>query len=102
MAAMPACRAWAGVGKGLSPICNSTTSLPWARRRLATARTSNAVSAFSPRANRLRVTPSAGAWLMRRTRYAASRRGSLLGGDGLGQGADDGGDDVLVHQLLAD
>src|SRR5262245_46599374 len=41
------------LGKGLSPICSSMTSLPPALSRLATARTSNAVSATRPSANRL-------------------------------------------------
>src|SRR5690349_17295985 len=51
MARTPAVRALAVDGKGLSPICSSMTSLPWALRRLATASTSNAVSAVGPWAN---------------------------------------------------
>src|SRR5438128_11590910 len=59
MARWPASMALRVLGKGLSPICNSTTSLPWALIRFATARTSKAVSAERPRAKVLR-----GAWLM--------------------------------------
>src|SRR4051812_23471244 len=55
MALIPAARALRVLGNGLSPICNSTTSLPAALRRLATARTSKAVSALRPRAKLLRV-----------------------------------------------
>jgi len=51
MAAFPAAAAAAVVGNGLSPIWSSITSLPAALSRFATARTSKAVSAVSPRAN---------------------------------------------------
>src|ERR1041384_7747246 len=56
MAAMPASSAWAALLYGLSPICSSMTSLPWALSRLATARTSKAVSVERPRANWLKET----------------------------------------------
>src|SRR5262249_36232902 len=59
MACRPASRALRVLAKGLSPICNSTTSLPRALRRLATARTSKAVSAERLWAKALRD-----AWLM--------------------------------------
>src|SRR5439155_1794896 len=55
MALMPAARACLVLGKGLSPIWSSMTSFPWALRRLATARTSKAVSAVRPRAKELSV-----------------------------------------------
>src|SRR5207245_636761 len=45
--------AWV-LGKGLSPICSSMTSLPCALRRLATASTSKAVSELRPWAKQLR------------------------------------------------
>src|SRR5437868_13802975 len=51
---MPASMAWRGVGKGLSPICSSMTSLRWDLRRLATASTSKAVSAVRLRAKLLK------------------------------------------------
>src|SRR5437870_1103137 len=60
MAFLPASMALAVLGKGLSPICSSTTSLPAALSRLATARTSKAVSADRPRAKVLSE-----AWLIR-------------------------------------
>src|SRR5262245_33512060 len=56
MAWVPAWRAERVLGKGLSPICSSMTSLPCAFNRLATARTSKAVSAVRPRAKELRLT----------------------------------------------
>src|SRR5947208_2367147 len=59
MACCAAATAWAVLGKGLSPICNSMTSLPWPLSRLATARTSKAVSARRPAANWLNATGSA-------------------------------------------
>src|SRR5207248_9178046 len=58
MARWPAARAEAVLGKGLSPIWSSITSLPAALRRLATASTSKAVSGCRPRANALSVGPA--------------------------------------------
>src|SRR5437867_4429777 len=55
MAWMPAARALAGVGNGLSPIWSSMTSLPRALSRRATASTSKAVSACREWAKVLRV-----------------------------------------------
>src|SRR5262245_10882608 len=80
MALTPAARAWAVLGKGLSPICNSMTSLPWALSLLATARTSKAVSAVRPRAKVLSVggfmgDPEKG---VAATRGGAFRRASRL------------------------
>src|SRR6266699_3472657 len=69
MARRPASAAWRVLGKGLSPICSSTTSLPAALSRFATARTSKAVSAERDRAKALR-----GAWLM-----VVDRVGSAVG-----------------------
>jgi hypothetical protein len=57
MALLPACTAYRVLVNGLSPICSSTTSLPCALSRRATASTSKAVSAFRPAAKLLRVTP---------------------------------------------
>src|SRR5436305_14231094 len=75
--------------KGLSPICSSITSLPWALSRLATASTSKAVSPVRPEAKALKVSdPLFIGWL------------SLLGGDGLCQGPHNGRDDVIVHHFL--
>src|SRR5262245_35060797 len=59
MVSRPASLALRVLGKGLSPICNSTTSLLRALSLRATARTSKAVSAERPWAKALR-----GAWLM--------------------------------------
>ena len=56
----PAARALLVLGKGLSPICSSMTSLPAALRRRATARTSKAVSADRPRAKLLSGTAGSG------------------------------------------
>src|SRR6516164_4152961 len=55
MASTPAFNACWVLANGLSPICNSITSLPWPLRRLATARTSKAVSADSALANLLNM-----------------------------------------------
>src|SRR5712692_11026299 len=55
MARMPAARALFVLGKGLSPIWSSITSLPRALSWRATARTSKAVSALRPREKRLGV-----------------------------------------------
>src|SRR5438067_1279922 len=55
MARTPAARACSGVGKGLSPIWSSMTSLPKVLSWRALASTSKAVSAVRERANWLRV-----------------------------------------------
>src|SRR5687768_14398151 len=118
MALMPPSRARRVLGKGLSPICNSITSLPCALSLRATARTSNAVSEVSPWANALRVAGvglamgalslddevrargRAAPYMVYRARpQSTNEKGLLLGGNGLGQGADDAGDDVAVDQL---
>src|SRR5262245_47549466 len=106
MASIPARAAWCVLGKGLSPICSSITSLPCAFRRLATARTSKAVSAWRFRAKVLKEGPVEGGMAARVVRWgraivrAAPRlspphhhttRGSLLRRDRLGERADDGG-----------
>src|SRR5947209_3534276 len=102
---MPAALAWAGVGNGLSPICSSITSLPAAASRRATARTSNAVSALRLPANELKVVISPLSLvlcLLPRTKDQGQRTILLLRRDRLGERADHAGDDVAVHQLLAE
>jgi hypothetical protein len=54
MACLPAANAERVEGKGLSPICNSMTSLPRAFNCLATANTSKAVSDLSVSVKRLK------------------------------------------------
>src|SRR6516165_4897080 len=122
MAFRPAAAAWRVVGNGLSPICSSMTSLPAAFRRLATAKTSNAVSPVSPRAKLLMAGGMVGCHRTERTatrrragravldRIQGSRTDddgrltgverSLLGRDGLGQRPDHGRDNVAVDQFL--
>jgi hypothetical protein len=51
MACIPACRAAGVDGNGLSPISSSMTRFPCAFSRLATARTPNAPSSVTERAN---------------------------------------------------
>src|SRR5262245_28620092 len=94
---MPAARAAAGVEKGLSPICSSMTSLPWPFKRLATARTSNAVSARSEEAKRLNVT---GREVLIRSCLSFRGAASLLRRDGLRQRPHDRGDDVRIDEVL--
>src|SRR5438874_10924500 len=106
MARMPAACACVVLSKGLSPICSSTTSLPWAFSRLATARTSKAVSAVRLPAKRLTVRGSgiggrvgrSGPGPRRGGRGAAGRR-LLFGGDRLGQRPDHAGGDAAGRQL---
>src|SRR5438105_189558 len=111
---MPPLRAWRVLSKGLSPIWSSITSLPSALSRLATARTSKAVSVDRPRAKELNVTPvwgekfmvedsgHAARWLNYRPVLGFTSAPLLLGGNGLCQRADHGGDNMVVHQLLAE
>src|SRR5262245_50709747 len=97
MASTPAATAAAGLGNGLSPICSSMTSLPWALSRLATARTSNAVSARRPEAKRLNVT---GRGVLIRSGLSFRSQASLLRRDRLRQRPHDRGDDVRLDEVL--
>src|SRR5207248_10486845 len=101
----PAARAFLVLANGLSPICNSITSLPAALSLRATASTSNAVSPVSPWAKVLNVTASFGVggvmvWgdgvyyrLRRSAPPQAARLDLLLGRDRLRQRPHDGWDD---------
>src|SRR5436305_2072484 len=97
MARRPAARAFGGVGKGLSPISSSTTSLPRAFSARAIASTVKAVSALRSRARALRRGMGASRFSSRRR----SRRPRLLRRDHLGERPHDPREDPRLDDLLA-
>src|SRR6185312_811162 len=110
MARIPAALAAGVVGNGLSPISNSTTSLPRAFKARAFARTVKAVSALRWLARWLSRGMSRG--LPRGSHFPpgdyagaesrATSPGSRPRRDRPGERLDDPGDDVIPDDLLAD